>query len=737
MVTSSTRPPTNLLCEVCSEIDFSSFAVSAQLCNTPGHEDESLKVMDKDLGTIDHIHQRQDRCNLCALITKYTRKLTGRCKISYRLDFCVSSGQDEFTLEGPHVHTKMTQVQLYPNEEVLMSVRAPWEIGTEEMETQSVRLLFNLQAANRQCQNDPLSNHPAINSRRVLQAIDLALVKRWLSTCEREHTGICPHSSEAPGWESSFRPAFVIDAENDCIVEVPPQCRYVALSYVWGTGKVLKHVVANSEILRITHSLRSQEVPKTIRDAISLVRSIGEKYLWVDALCIVQDDPAMQQAQIAKMDKIYAKALFTIVAACGDHSYAGLPGMAETQRIEAQDILLLPDRDFYVLLCDYTEVGNVLKKATWAHRAWTMQEQLCSGRALVFTETQVYWRCNRATWLEELALESAASTNLEIFHWGGSSRFPTHVLNKHEYFRLYQHLLRYYLQRRLSFQSDRLNAFSGICGRLSAIQDDVFLWGLPQSQFSRCLGWELIRGQHAKHGAITTLVCSGGTVRDVSFPSWSWAAWDYGDTTPWFDFHRSATWHVPTTWKQRVQGEDTWHRSGNEFHPVIDIWICDQSGLLSLIDEPGTHGHWTDTYDTEHRFEWQGDERELPDTVGILKNDTNIRRPGLLYFWTSVVTLDLKSLGEHGWNLLPQSQTRCLELEKILSQNPNTVEAQSLCFIVVSRTDELMAQNSAKSLLVLTVEWKGGIAYYLGSKLVKEHHWVALEDRQWQFVILG
>jgi hypothetical protein len=202
----------------------------------------------------------------------------------------------------------------------------------------------------------------------------------------------------------------------------------------------------------------------------------------------------MQQAQIAKMDKIYAKALFTIVAACGDHSYAGLPGMAETQRIEAQDILLLPDRDFYVLLCDYTEVGNVLKKATWAHRAWTMQEQLCSGRALVFTETQVYWRCNRATWLEELALESAASTNLEIFHWGGSSRFPTHVLNKHEYFRLYQHLLRYYLQRRLSFQSDRLNAFSGICGRLSAIQDDVFLWGLPQSQFSRCLGWELIRG---------------------------------------------------------------------------------------------------------------------------------------------------------------------------------------------------------------------------------------------------
>jgi hypothetical protein len=256
----------------------------------------------------------------------------------------VSSGQDEFTLEGPHVHTKMIQVQLYPYEEVSMSIRAPWEIGTRKTEAQSVRLIFNLQAAQHRCQDGPLSNHPTINSRRVLQSIDLALVKRWLSTCEREHTGRCPHSSDTPSWESSFWPAFVIDAENDCIVEAPLHCRYVALKYVWGTGKVLKHVVVNSETMRTTYSLRTKEVPKTIRDAISLVKSIGEKYLWVDALCIVQDDPAMQQAQIAKMDKVYAKALFTIVASSGDHSHAGLPGIVETRRIEAQDVLHLPDR---------------------------------------------------------------------------------------------------------------------------------------------------------------------------------------------------------------------------------------------------------------------------------------------------------------------------------------------------------------------------------------------------------
>jgi hypothetical protein len=595
MVAPTDRPPNNMLCEVCSGIDFNDFGIAAQLCNKPHHKDESLKVADKDIGTIDDIQQRQDRCNLCALIAKHTRNLRGRCKITYSLEFCVSSGQDEFTLEGPHIHNKITQVQLYPNEAVLMLVRVPWEIVNEETNTECVRLIFNLQAAHCQRQNGPPGTHLPFKSRRVLQSIDMALLKRWLSTCEHEHVGTCPHSSDTPEWESKFRPAFLIDTENYCIVEAPPNCRYVALSYVWGTGKVLKHVVANSDTLCTEDSLRTTEVSKTIGDAMFLVASIGEKYLWVDALCIVQDDPAMQQAQIAKMDKVYAKALFTIVAASGDHSHAGLPGVGETQRVEAQDILHLADRDFYTLICDYTEDGNVLKKATWTNRAWTMQEQLCSGRALVLTETQVYWKCNRATWLEEIALESAGSTNLEIFHHGGSSRFPTHVLNKHEYFRLYQRLLKYYLQRRLSYQSDRLNAFSGICGRLSAIQDDVFVWGLPQSQFSRCLGWEIIRGQHVKHNAVTKHVNSDGTVQEVPFPSWSWAAWDYGDVTPWFDFHGSATWDTGPTLKQPVQGQDAWHCSGNEFHPVVDFWICNHLGMLVPVDEPGTHSHWVDT----------------------------------------------------------------------------------------------------------------------------------------------
>jgi hypothetical protein len=727
------RHSDNILCEVCSSIDFERLAVSAQSCNKLHRGDDSVTVADMDLGTIEDISQRQNRCNFCALITKHSTGLVGRCKITYRLDFCVSSNQDDFTWDGPHTHTKITQVQLYPNDEVLLWAPAPWEIESHEKHTQGVRSLFDLQAAPCRRHDSFLIDHTSITGRRVLPSIDTALLKSWLSICEHGHAGRCPHSATTPTWETDFMPAFVIDIEDSRVVETPPNCRYVALSYVWGTANVLKHVDANSEALRRPGSLLEMDVPTTIGDAMTLVKAIGERFLWVDALCIVQDRPAMQQAQIAKMDRVYAKALFTIVAASGDNSYVGLPGVGQTPRVHAQDILRLPNRDLYVVICDYTEFGNVLKRATWAHRAWTMQEQLCSGRCLIFTETQVYWKCNCATWLEELALEGTGSTNLEIFHLGGSFRFPTHALNKYEYFRLYRNMLKYYLQRRLSFQSDRINAFSGICSRLSVIQDDVFIWGLPQSQFSRSLGWEFVRGQHAKHSAYAKLVSSKGVLHEIPFPSWSWAAWDNGGIT-----HQSSTWHGEISFRQSSESEQPWNRSGNEFHPVVDFWICDESGTLVPIDEPGTHGRWLDTYDTDHRFAWQGTQRDLPEVIRKLNADAKLRQPGLLHFWTSVVSLTPEELDTYGYQLLPSFETRCMELDDItLKGRGDMGPGRTLDFFVVARTDELMAEIPIKHLLVLIVQWKDGIAYSLGSSLVSERKWLALEQREWKFVVLG
>lgn len=87
---------------------------------------------------------------------------------------------------------------------------------------------------------------------------------------------------------------------------------YIALSYCWGGDQELKLTSNTFKLLRT--GFGSGLLPKTIRDAVSIAKWFEIKYLWVDALCIIQDD-ATDWAQEAKtMDQVYRGAFWTIAA---------------------------------------------------------------------------------------------------------------------------------------------------------------------------------------------------------------------------------------------------------------------------------------------------------------------------------------------------------------------------------------------------------------------------------------
>ncbi len=94
------------------------------------------------------------------------------------------------------------------------------------------------------------------------------------------------------------------------IVDAPPQCRYLALSYVWGRVHQDKEYLSsrdeNLAILGQTGALfaKTNSLPDTIKDAISLCQKLDERYLWVDSLCIIQDSLDDKMNQIGKMDTI-------------------------------------------------------------------------------------------------------------------------------------------------------------------------------------------------------------------------------------------------------------------------------------------------------------------------------------------------------------------------------------------------------------------------------------------------
>jgi hypothetical protein len=108
-------------------------------------------------------------------------------------------------------------------------------------------------------------------------------------------------------------------------------------------------------------------IPKTIRDAIRLTREIGERFLWVDALCIMQDEPNDKAEQIKHMGSIYKGSVLTIVAACGIDATYGLPGVEPNSRTVNQ-MLGLAGKS---LLCNILANDDDDEElTTWDSRAW-------------------------------------------------------------------------------------------------------------------------------------------------------------------------------------------------------------------------------------------------------------------------------------------------------------------------------------------------------------------------------
>ncbi|KAF2728280.1 hypothetical protein EJ04DRAFT_395284, partial [Polyplosphaeria fusca] len=114
-------------------------------------------------------------------------------------------------------------------------------------------------------------------------------------------------------------------------------------------------------------------------------QGLSIRYLWVDALCIIQDSGEDKDVQIASMGFIYGGAHLTIVAAFGDSANAGLPGIS------------IPRRDQHTPITingvSMNAAVNCLLDSQWYTRGWTFQELVLSKRILAFTQEQMLFFC--------------------------------------------------------------------------------------------------------------------------------------------------------------------------------------------------------------------------------------------------------------------------------------------------------------------------------------------------------
>ena len=190
----------------------------------------------------------------------------------------------------------------------------------------------------------------------------------------------------------------VIDVKQMRIAPLPANARYLALSYVWGRTPFLQLITSNFEQLKRKGSLSEQVLPRTIDEAIKLVNMLDERYLWVDALCIVQDDSANKLDQITQMDRIYLCAAMTIVSAGGSDANSGLSGFSPGSRRAQQTIEMIGGVRFVVMSPPLLDLLNGL---TWHSRGWTYQEFMLSKRVLFFTPQLVFYICALQSFAED------------------------------------------------------------------------------------------------------------------------------------------------------------------------------------------------------------------------------------------------------------------------------------------------------------------------------------------------
>ena len=87
----------------------------------------------------------------------------------------------------------------------------------------------------------------------------------------------------------------------------------MTLSYCWGQHGQ-KFVLTKQNKVQFLAGIEIEQLDVSIRDAIKVTRELGFRYLWIDALCIVQDDDMEKAREISRMYKIYINAVFTIIA---------------------------------------------------------------------------------------------------------------------------------------------------------------------------------------------------------------------------------------------------------------------------------------------------------------------------------------------------------------------------------------------------------------------------------------
>ena len=305
--------------------------------------------------------------------------------------------------------------------------------------------------------------------------------------------------------------------------------RYTALSHCWGKMQIIRTTKATIENMK--QGIPWAALSKTFQDAITLTRKLGVQYIWIDSLCIVQDDKYDWETESATMAAVYQNAYLTIAASLAAD---GSGGCFSTREITTYFAGFLNDaadsRNYSVHVResfshDEFSADNTVA-ATLSNpllgRAWTFQERGLSTRILHFGRAELLWEC-RANKDCECGKYKCMASELHIPHNLSELLKRASFLGDVSYYvqLQWESILRSYSSKKLTVSTDKLPAISAIASKFNSFAiAGKYLAGLWSCHLPSGLLWKVPKASRVN--IIRALDDNNGIA--YSAPTWSWAS---------------------------------------------------------------------------------------------------------------------------------------------------------------------------------------------------------------------
>lgn len=326
-----------------------------------------------------------------------------------------------------------------------------------------------------------------------------SLARTWLKRCKEEHPA-CQRS------DNPSLPKRVIDVEFDTMHsprlyesqgETAP---YLALSYCWGKKGNL--TTTPSTLVERTRGIPWDILPTTFQEAITLTRKLGFRYIWIDALCIIQDDSDLSDWELEsnKMASTYENAALILSATGSDDVNGGLlrprASLAKNHQVFNINWSDSTGKSYKIYVRKRLHHSSIIPDVTYPDRdspllsrAWAFQERLLAMRTLHFLPDEFLWECRSQFWCECLSSRADLKWMPPPLQASAYSRAMCSPLSA-DLTQLWQNVIASYTNRQITNIKDKLPALSGIAKSFEQAGMGTYLAGLWLKDLSYHLMWK-------------------------------------------------------------------------------------------------------------------------------------------------------------------------------------------------------------------------------------------------------